>query len=63
MSHGRTFLVFPKSTEQILWESIRHELSRQYVVPEHMSAADMAEFIVKLSGVKLHTVGVSYEGS
>jgi hypothetical protein len=48
----KTFLVFPKSTEQLLWETIRHELSRQYVVPVALTAEIMTAFITALSGDK-----------
>ena len=46
----KTFLVFPKTMQQTLWEAIRHELSRQYVVPSHMSEDMLAEFLINLTG-------------
>lgn len=45
-----------KSTEQILWEQIRHELSRQFVVPAHLTAETMAAFLIGLSGIIVETV-------
>lgn len=48
----KTFLVFPKTEQQLLWEKIRHEVSSQYVVPDGLSIANLLGALWLLQGDK-----------